>query len=342
MLAPSQLVVSARGLWKQFGRKVAVRDVDLDVERGEIVGFLGPNGAGKTTVMNMITGLSRLDRGELVLFGVPGGSSDPMLRSRLGYLQERPCIYPELSAPASLRLFAALYQVPDATRRIDELIDRMSLRHAEDRPLSTFSRGMQQRTCLARAMLHRPDFLVLDEPTLGLDPVGVSEMRDNILDLNRSGVALLFSSHQLAEVERICDRVILMNRGEIVDAGSTRAITRRIAGMAEAVAEVHAVTTAVMASLRALPIVTGVARRDENHLDIGLDAGEGDATAVRSALSSAIARAGGVVLSVTLRAATLEDAFLQMTRGSWPSITPDTASNPSVQAQPEREPAGPG
>jgi hypothetical protein len=136
--------------------------------------------------------------------------------------------------------------------------------------------------------------------------------------------------------------VILMNRGEIVDAGSTRAITRRIAGMAEAVAEVHAVTTAVMASLRALPIVTGVARRDENHLDIGLDAGEGDATAVRSALSSAIARAGGVVLSVTLRAATLEDAFLQMTRGSWPSITPDTASNPSVQAEPEREPAGSG
>jgi ABC-2 type transport system ATP-binding protein len=336
MRAPSSVVVSARGLWKQFGRKVAVRDLDLDVERGEIVGFLGPNGAGKTTVMNMITGLGRPDRGELTLFGVPGGSSDPALRSRLGYLQERPCLYPELSAPAYLKLFAALYRVPDAARRVDELIDTLSLRHAGDRPLSTFSRGMQQRTCLARAMLHRPEFLVLDEPTLGLDPVGVSDMRATILDLHRSGVAILFSSHQLAEMERICDRVILMNRGEIVDAGSTQSVTRRIAGMAEAVAEVDAATATVIAALQALPIVTRVTARDDTHIDIGLEAGEGDGTLVRRALSSAIARAGGVVLSVTLRSATLEDAFLQMTRASSPSVTRSPA--PTAPVEPDHEP----
>jgi ABC-2 type transport system ATP-binding protein len=340
MRAPSRRVVSARGLWKQFGRKVAVRDLDLDVERGEIVGFLGPNGAGKTTVMNMITGLGRPDRGELSLFGVPGGSADPALRSRLGYLQERPCLYPELSAPAYLKLFAALYRVPDAARRVEELIDTLSLGHAVDRPLSTFSRGMQQRTCLARAMLHRPEFLVLDEPTLGLDPVGVSDMRATILDLHRSGVAILCSSHQVAEMERICDRVILMNRGEIVDAGPTQSITRRIAGMAEAIAEVDAVTAPVMAALRALPIVTGVTARDQAHIGVGLEAKEGDGTLVRRALSSAIARAGGVVLSVTLRSATLEDAFLQMTRASSPSVTP--GPTPAAPAEPDHETAGPG
>ena len=200
--APAVLV--AKGLRKRFGGKVAVAGVDLHVASGEIVGFLGPNGAGKTTIMNMVTGLSTPDEGELSLFGVPGGVRDPAMRARIGFLQEKPRIYPEMTGRAYLRLFASLYDVGDATKRVDELLGLMSLTHAADRPLSTYSRGMQQRACLARAMLHRPEFLVLDEPTLGLDPSGVKEMRDIILGLNRQGVALLLSSHQLAEMGGGC------------------------------------------------------------------------------------------------------------------------------------------
>jgi ABC-2 type transport system ATP-binding protein len=189
----------------------------------------------------------------------------------------------------------------------------MSLGHAAERPLRTYSRGMQQRTCLARAMLHRPEFLVLDEPTLGLDPVGLNEMRTILLDLNRSGVALLFSSHQLAEMERIAHRVVLMTGGRVVATGPTREVVGGL-GAAEAEAEVERVTPAVLAALRALPFVVEVTPASERGLVIGLDPAAGPAGAdLRVPLSATIAASGGVVLSVAYRQPTLEDAFLRLT-----------------------------
>jgi ABC-2 type transport system ATP-binding protein len=317
MTSGAPLVLSAIGLRKRFGAKVAVADVDLHVARGEIVGFLGPNGAGKTTIMNMITGLSRPDAGELSLFGVPGGASKPALRSRIGFLQEQPRIYPEMSGRAYLRLFAALYGIADKDKRVEELIATMSLGHAADRALATYSRGMQQRTCLARTMLHNPEFLVLDEPTLGLDPAGMREMRDIILELNRAGVALLFSSHQLAEMERICDRVILMDSGRILATGTKDDLVRMILGTLQVEIELAEVTPRIIAAVRAAPMVADALEIDARHIRVGLGATpDCDLFNARVAIAGTVTQAGGVALSIAARTATLEDAFLQMTQGT--------------------------
>jgi ABC-2 type transport system ATP-binding protein len=308
-------VLCAEGLCKSFGGKPAVAGVDLAVWPGEVVGFLGPNGAGKTTVMTMITGLSVPDAGRLALFGVEGGAARPDLRCRIGFLQEQPRVYPEMSGRAYLRLFASLYGVADPRRRVEALIDRMSLAHAADRPLSTYSRGMQQRTCLARVLLHEPDFLVLDEPTLGLDPAGVDEVRDIVLELNRAGVAILFSSHQLAEMERICDRIVLMNEGRVVAAGTKDDLARRLLGCLQVEIELAAMRDGVERALLALPFVAGVVPAGERRLRADLSGvEERDMLAARAALSAAAAGAGATVLAVSARTLTLEETFLRVTR----------------------------
>ena len=280
-----------------------------------MVGLLGPNGAGKTTVINMAMGLTRPDAGEISLFGMLGGAFRPSMRTRVGFLQEKPSVYPEMSARTYLSLFASLYGVPDPRRRVAELIDAMSLTHAAGRALSTYSRGMQQRTCLARVMLHRPEFFVLDEPTLGLDPNGFSEMRDTILRLNAAGAAFLICSHQLTEMERICDRVILMNDGRVIVTGTKEDLARRLMGSVEVDVELAEINDAVADSLRGLPGVADVAPFGPQRLRVRLgNAQERDQLAIRSALSGAVARAGGTVLSVVTQSLTLEETFLEMTR----------------------------
>ncbi len=207
------------GLNKSFQGKRAVDGVNMTVARGEIVGFLGPNGAGKTTVMSIATGLLAPDGGRISLFGVDGGARLTDIRLRMGYLQEKPRIYPDMAARAYLLLFARIYGVPTPQDQVAKVLERVGLSSAADRPLGTFSRGMQQRACLARVMLHEPEFLILDEPTLGLDPTGVADLRTIFREMRDQGTTLLFSSHQLAEMERICDSVIFLLDGRVVAQG---------------------------------------------------------------------------------------------------------------------------
>ena len=150
------------------------------------------------------------------------------IRLKIGFLQEKPRIYPEMTALAYLRFFAGRYGIADADRRVGEVLNRVGLSAAADRRLAGFSRGMQQRARLARALLHRPEFLILDEPTLGLDPIGVADMRAIFREMKAEGVTLLFSSHQLAEMERVCDRVIFMRQGRVVGPAIRRISSRPV------------------------------------------------------------------------------------------------------------------
>ncbi len=221
MLTLATSVLKARGLEKSFGRKRVVHGVDLDIASGEIVGFLGPNGAGKTTVMRMIAGLLTPDRGAVELFGVANGFRRREVRARISYLQEKPSVYPEMSAGSYLSFFASLYGLPGDAKSVAGALDRVGLPNIGRRPLGTFSRGMQQRVCLARCLLHEPQFLLLDEPTLGLDPRGVIDMRDIFLELRNRGVTLMLSSHQLSELERVIDRVVFISHGHVIASGPT-------------------------------------------------------------------------------------------------------------------------
>jgi ABC-2 type transport system ATP-binding protein len=197
------------------GIKVAVNDLNLRVNAGEVFGFLGPNGAGKTTTMNVLLGFVNATSGAAFLFGVD--VREPIARQRIGYLPELTYYYKFLTAEELLRFYGCIFRVPRAEldKRIDELLKLVELEHARKRPIKTYSKGMQQRVGLAQALINNPDLLILDEPTSGLDPIGRMKVREIIQRLKQMGKTVFFSSHELGEVETVCDRVAIINGGEL-------------------------------------------------------------------------------------------------------------------------------
>src|SRR5215831_9838811 len=197
------------------GKKVAVKDLNLQVRAGEVFGFLGPNGAGKTTTMNVLLGFVNATSGDAYLFGV--NVQEPIARQRIGYLPELTYYYKFLTAEELLRFYARIFGIPraEADRRIDQLLKLVELEHARKRPIKSYSKGMQQRAGLAQALINNPDLLILDEPTSGLDPLGRMKVREIIQRLKNEGKTVFFSSHELGEVETVCDRVAILNQGEL-------------------------------------------------------------------------------------------------------------------------------
>ena len=197
------------------GVKVAVRDLSLSVRSGEVFGFLGPNGAGKTTTMNVLLGFVSPTAGAAYLFGVD--VRKPIARQRIGYLPELTYYYKFLTAEELLRFYARVFGLPRAEteRRIDRLLKLVELEPARKRLIKTYSKGMQQRVGLAQALINDPDLLILDEPTSGLDPLGRMKVREIIQRLKQEGKTVFFSSHELGEVETVCDRVAIIHQGEL-------------------------------------------------------------------------------------------------------------------------------
>ena len=206
------------GLRKRYGRRLAVDGVALTVQRGEVVGLLGPNGAGKTTVIKMLLGLVRPDAGEVMLLGRPG--SDPSARARVGYLPELFRYQPWLTAAEVLRLHVRLAGVAVPAEEQRACLALVGLAERAGDRVGGFSKGMQQRLGLAVALVARPEFVVLDEPTSALDPLGRVDVRDIVLSLKSRGVAVLLNSHLIGEVERVCDRVVILDHGRVAASGT--------------------------------------------------------------------------------------------------------------------------
>ncbi len=209
-------------LWRNLRRvpREGVRDVSLAVRPGIVFGLLGLNGAGKTTTMRLLTGLLRPDRGRIEILG--GKIEDPAVRSRIGYIPEMPYLPLQLSARSLLGRYGAMSGLAGRrlADRIEESLETASLKRAGREPISTFSKGMLQRVALAQALLHRPEVLFADEPMSGLDPEGIREMRELLLRLKNDGITVFLNSHQIAEVERVCDRAGVMARGRLVREGA--------------------------------------------------------------------------------------------------------------------------
>ena len=211
--------VEIKGLYKLYGRLVAVEDVSLTMYRGEAFGFLGPNGAGKSTVVKILTGLVMPTSGLVRVLGHP--VSHVASRRRIGYLPELPNFHSWLRASEFLAFHGRLYGLhgTELRKRCAEVLELVGLAGRERQKLGTFSKGMLQRIGLAQAILNRPDLLILDEPSSGLDPVGQRDMREMVLRLKHEGMSIFLNSHQLADVEVICDRVAIINRGKLLKVG---------------------------------------------------------------------------------------------------------------------------
>lgn len=195
--------------------KVALQGLDLEVHAGQVFGFLGPNGAGKTTTMNVLLGFVPPTSGSVSLFGID--VRQPIARQRIGYLPELTYYYRFLTAEELLRFYARIFGLSrsETDQRIAKLIALVELGHAAKRPIKTYSKGMQQRVGLAQALINNPDLLILDEPTSGLDPLGRMKVREIIQRLKNEGKTVFFSSHEMGEVETVCDRVAILHQGEL-------------------------------------------------------------------------------------------------------------------------------
>jgi len=219
ILRTEKLRVEYPAAKSQKNSNVALLGLDLEVRAGEVFGFLGPNGAGKTTTMNVLLGFVAPTSGSAALFGID--VRQPIARQRIGYLPELTYYYKFLTAEELLRFYANIFGLTrsETDKRIEKLIALVELGHAAKRPIKTYSKGMQQRIGLAQALINNPDLLILDEPTSGLDPLGRMKVREIIQRLKNEGKTVFFSSHEMGEVETVCDRVAIIHQGELKIAG---------------------------------------------------------------------------------------------------------------------------
>ncbi|WP_224336784.1 ABC transporter ATP-binding protein [Haloprofundus halobius] len=219
-------MITVEGLRKEYGGFVAVEGSSFEVGEGEIFGVVGPNGAGKTTTLKMLSGLIEPTAGEATVAGYD--AVDPKMRSSLGFLPEESPLYEDMTPRSYLRFFADLYDVPraEAIRRSEETLDRLDLEH-RDRRLGDMSKGMKRKVAIARSLVNDPDVLIYDEPASGLDPLTTNYVLEFTQELAAAGKTVLFSAHNLYHVESVCDRVIIMNRGQIVARGTVAEIRKR-------------------------------------------------------------------------------------------------------------------
>ncbi len=204
---------------REYKTVAAVDGITFEIAAGERVGFLGPNGAGKTTTINVLLGFVQPTSGSAALFGID--VRQPIARQRIGYLPEMTYYYKFLSAEELLRFYAKIFGLSrsETDKRIENLLKLVELEHASKRQIKTYSKGMQQRVGLAQALINNPDLLILDEPTSGLDPVGRMKVREIIQRLKNEGKTVFFASHELGEVETVCDRVAIISEGELKTIG---------------------------------------------------------------------------------------------------------------------------
>jgi ABC-type multidrug transport system ATPase subunit len=294
----SDLVIETRALTKRYGDAiVAVDDLDLRVRRGEVYGFLGPNGAGKTTTLRMLLGLVRPTSGHATVLGAPPGS--PRGLARVGALVEAPAFYPFLSGRDNLRVLARHAGVNED--RVEAVLAEVRLSERADDRSATYSLGMKQRLGVATALLKDPELLILDEPTNGLDPAGMAEMRQFMRSLGEGGRTLVLSSHLMGEIEQVSDRVGVIRDGSLVAEGTVEELRGR-AGLRVRAAPLQEAARL----LGALPTVERVTSVDDL-LDVAVD------TAQAPVINRALVEAGIAVSEIYPQKASLEDVFLELT-----------------------------
>jgi ABC-2 type transport system ATP-binding protein len=305
-------VIEVRDVTRRFGSFTALSHASFVVRSGEIVALLGPNGAGKTTASRIIAGILAPTEGDAIVDGLSVRGDADRVRSRCGLVTDSPALYERMSLRSYLTYFARLYDVPSPALRIAQLVELMGLTAVLDRKLAAFSRGMKQKAAIARALVHEPRVLLLDEPATALDPEMAQTLRELIVSLRAQHRAILLCTHDLDEAQRISDRVVIVDRGRIVREGATEEL--RSAGRPSFRAELVGDETAVRGALRTVGVTVGAVSAADGHLEIRWstdDPAENNTRALRALLDT-----GARVISLNAETRSLEDAYLAIIKES--------------------------
>jgi len=304
-----ELAVETTDLTKKYGTLVAVNKLNLKVKNGTIHGFLGPNGAGKTTTIKILVGLLKPDGGRAVVLGEEVQGDNPKARLKIGYMPELPKFPRHLKGWELLDIYGQMYGVPIQERRvrIRRLMEMVGLKGRENDLIGEYSKGMQQRLGIAQALLSEPELVILDEPSLGLDPVGMVEIREIIREVARGGVTVFLSSHLLSEVEQICTHISVIHRGTRLAEGPLREVISKISGSAVLEVEIAEPPDNAIEVIKSLPFISSVLV-EGNKLVIETNADED----VRAQISRAITEAGGTIIYMNMKMKSLEEAFMRL------------------------------
>jgi ABC-2 type transport system ATP-binding protein len=330
-------MIEVQGLTKRYGAQVGVEEISFSVREGEIVGFLGPNGAGKTTTMRVLTGFLQPTAGSVRVAGHDVSTDSLAARASLGYLPESAALYPELRVREYLAYRARLEGVrgTDVRRRVDEAIERCLLAEVAHRKVDNLSKGYRQRTALAGALVHQPPVLVLDEPTVGLDPMQIIKIREMIRELGRER-AVLLSTHILPEVDAVCDRVLIIDRGRIVGEGEPQELRRRLSRTPVLRVEIRGHVDAAREALAGVPgVASAEVAEAEGVTRARLECAPG-ADPVEAVFQLAVEK-GWILRELNREALSLEDVFVRLTRqepAASPAPAHDEAQAPPAPAEP--------
>ena len=307
-------MIEVSHLSKRYGSHLAIEDLSFTVEDGQIYGLLGPNGAGKSTIMNILTGYLAPTGGDVSVAGFSLPEQAQQVKACVGYLPEQPPLYPEMTVQEYLDFVAELKKVPRAERRQQVLkaARRTGLEEVLPRLIRTLSKGYKQRVGIAQALLGSPKLIILDEPTVGLDPAQVIEIRKLIRELGRSHTVIL-SSHILSEVQAVCSRVLILAKGKLVAVGSPEQLGEMLASGSRLRATALGSSERVLNAVRAVPGIDRVELENEENGQVTFTAESADAADRRAAVSKALTRAGCTVLALAAESKSLEEVFLALT-----------------------------
>jgi ABC-2 type transport system ATP-binding protein len=305
-------VIEVRDVTRRFGSFTALSHASFVVRGGEIVALLGPNGAGKTTASRIIAGILAPTEGDAIVDGLSVREHADRVRARIGLVTDSPSLYERMTLRAYLTYFARLYDVASPAPRVAELVELMGLTASLDRKLAAFSRGMKQKAAIARALIHEPPVLLLDEPATALDPEMTQTLRELIVSLRAQHRAILLCTHDLDEAQRISDRVVIVDRGRIVREGATQEL--RSGGRPSFRAEIVADEATARAALESAGIELDGVSRSNGHLELRWTTEDAPATNTRAL--RALLDAGAKVVTVNAETRSLEDAYLTIIKES--------------------------
>jgi ABC-2 type transport system ATP-binding protein len=302
-------MIQVNGLIKDYGARRALHSISFDANQGEIVGFLGPNGAGKTTTMRILTGYMPPTDGSATVAGYDVVEESLEVRKRVGYLPETVPLYMDMTALEYLKFMAELRHIPNAEQRAQDTLEQVNLSDRANSYIANFSKGMRQRVGLAQALIHRPEVLILDEPTIGLDPAQVVEIRHVIREIGKDRTVLL-STHILSEAQQICDRVLIINKGSIVAEDTPENLQSRLVGSQRVVLRVRGDSDGLDATVKKVKGTRAIEVKDSDTVEFEFSSGQD----IRPQVAKAVIQAGYELIEMRPVGMSLEEIFLELTQ----------------------------
>ncbi len=315
-------MIEVKNLSKHYGEKKAVNNISFQVKDGEILGFLGPNGAGKSTTMNMLTGYISSTSGQAIINGIDIMENPKKAKSNIGYLPEIPPIYPDMTVDAYINFVFDLKKCKLSRKKhIDEIYDLVKIRDVKDRIIKHLSKGYKQRVGLAQALVGNPSVLILDEPTVGLDPKQIIEIRSLIKKLGKNHTVIL-SSHILSEIQAVCDRIVIINKGTVVADGTSEELSEHLTNDHKVIAQIEGPREEVYKAIRTMDKVVSVVadmQRGEKVYEYEIET-KPDYD-IRKPLNNLVRDKGWYLMMLQPNSLTLEDVFLKIVMGEHDGIS---------------------